>query len=219
MTKRDQPSPAPTSSDRDSVREEANIALCRALEGLPFRPLLLLGSRRNARRAFLEDFAREGESLGFLVSRIDAGEGNFIGRLLGERKRILRTLGNECPCPAEMPYDVETGGPLAELLLPDLLAEAGQCVRAAGKGWLLTVNDMHRLPKKELAALIAGLHRIAQRNLPVVLLGAGLPKLARLSGDAMPYAERLFLFRPLPGNAPAPGMVWFFTSGMTILKE
>ena len=73
MTKRDEPSPAPTSSDRDSVREEANIALCRALEGLPFRPLLLLGSRRNARRAFLEDFAREGESLGFLVSRIDAG--------------------------------------------------------------------------------------------------------------------------------------------------
>ncbi len=219
MTKRDQPSPAPTSSDRDSVREEANIALCRALEGLPFRPLLLLGSRRNARRAFLEDFAREGESLGFLVSRIDAGEENFIGRLLGERKRILLILGNECRRPTEMPFDVETEGPLAELLLPELLKEAGESVRAAEKGWLLTVNDMHRLPKRELAALIAGLHRIAQTNLPVVLLGAGLPKLARLSGDAKPYAERLFLFRPLPGNAPAPGMVCFFTSGMTILKE
>ena len=205
MTKQDPTSPAPTSSDRDSVREEANFALRRALAGRPFRPLLLLGSRRNARRAFLEDLAREGESLGFLVSRIDAGEENFLGRLLGERKRILETLGNECRSPAEMPYDVETGGPVAELLLPELLKEAGQSVRAAGKGWLLTVNDMHCLPKKELAALIAGLHRIAQRNLPVVLLGAGLPKLARLSGDAKPYAERLFLFRPLPGNAPAPG--------------
>lgn len=205
MTKQDPTSPAPTSSDRDAVLEEANIALYRALEGLPFRPLLLLGSRRNARRAFLEDLAREGESLGFLVSRIDAGEGNFIGRLLDERKRVLKTLGNECRRPSEMPFDVETGGPVAELLLPDLLEEAGQSVRAAEKGWLLTVNDMHRLPKRELAALIAGLHRIAQRNLPVVLLGAGLPKLARLSGDAMPYAERLFLFRPLPENAPAPG--------------
>ena len=205
MTKQDPTSPAPTSSDRDSVREEANIALCRALAGRPFRPMLLLGSRPHARRAFLEDLAREGESLGFLVSRIDAGEENFIGRLLGERKRILRTLGNECQRPAEMPYDVETEGPVAELVLPELLKEAGQSLRAAGKGWLLTVNDMHRLPKKELAALIAGMHRIAQTNLPVVLLGAGLPKLARLSGDAKPYAERLFLFRPLPGNTPAPG--------------
>lgn len=148
MTKQAPTTPAPPSSDWDSVREEANIALRRALAGYPFRPLLLLGPRPNARRAFLEDFARERESLGSLVSRIDAGEGNFIGRLLGERKRILRTLGNECPCPAEMPYDVETGGPLAELLLPDLLAEAGQCVRAAGKGWLLTVNDMHPFPKR-----------------------------------------------------------------------
>lgn len=81
MTKQDPTSPAPTSSDRDSVREEANFALCRALAGRPFRPMLLLGSRPNARRAFLEDLAREGESLGFLVSRIDAGEENFIGRL------------------------------------------------------------------------------------------------------------------------------------------
>ena len=204
MTKQDPTSPAPTSSDRDAVREEALVALHRALASRPFRPLLLLGSRPNARRTFLEDFAREGESLGFLVSRIDARETDFLGRLLGERKRILQTLGNECRRPSEMPYDVETGGPVAELMLPDLLEEAGESVRAAGKGWLLTVNDMHRLPKKELAALIAGLHRIAKRNLPVVLLGAGLPKLARLSGDAMPYAERLFLFRPLLGNASAP---------------
>ena len=195
----------PNSVERNEIREEATVTLRRALAGRPFRPLLLLGTRATARRAFLEDFALEAEALGFLVSRIDAGEENFIGRLLGERKRILRTLENECRRPAEMPYDVETGGPVSELLLPDLLEEAGQSVRAAGKGWLLTVNDMHCLPKKELAALIAGLHRIAQTNLPVVLLGAGLPKLARLSGDAKPYAERLFLFRPLPENAHAPG--------------
>ena len=38
------------------------------------------------------------------------------------------------------------------------------------------------------------MHRMQQRQLPVVLLGAGLPVLPGLAGESKSYAERLFSF-------------------------
>jgi hypothetical protein len=46
----------------------------------------------------------------------------------------------------------------------------------------------------ELAALITAIHRTTQLDLPIVLVGAGLPQLPGLAGDAKSYAERLFDF-------------------------
>ena len=40
-------------------------------------------------------------------------------------------------------------------------------------------------------------HRISQKNLPILVVAAGLPQVAGLSGDAKSYAERLFAFRTI----------------------
>lgn len=53
---------------------------------------------------------------------------------------------------------------------------------------------MHFLTTPELEALIAALHKTVQRQLPITLVGAGLPQLPRLAGEAKSYAERLFKF-------------------------
>ena len=42
--------------------------------------------------------------------------------------------------------------------------------------------------------LIAALHKTVQRQLPITLVGAGLPQIPRLAGEAKSYAERLFQF-------------------------
>ena len=49
-------------------------------------------------------------------------------------------------------------------------------------------------PNDDLAALIVALHRAVQRQLPVSLVGAGLPQLRARMGRAKSYAERLFDF-------------------------
>jgi hypothetical protein len=54
----------------------------------------------------------------------------------------------------------------------------------------------------ELAALITALHRTAQRQLPVVLVGAGLPQLRGRMGRAKSYAERLFDFPEIGALPP-----------------
>jgi hypothetical protein len=47
------------------------------------------------------------------------------------------------------------------------------------------------------------MHQISQRQLPVVLIGAGLPQLVGLSGRAKSYAERMFEFPELGPLKPA----------------
>jgi hypothetical protein len=56
----------------------------------------------------------------------------------------------------------------------------------------LFIDEIQYLSGDELAALIVAFHEIAQRNLPMMLIGAGLPQLAALAGAAKSYAERLF---------------------------
>ena len=59
----------------------------------------------------------------------------------------------------------------------------------------MIVDEVQYVPKAELAALCAALHRAAQRRLPILLAGAGLPQLRAQIAQAKTYAERLFEFR------------------------
>jgi len=40
-------------------------------------------------------------------------------------------------------------------------------------------------------------HRVSQKNLPIIIVAAGLPQIAGISGDAKSYAERLFAYPPV----------------------
>ena len=86
--------------------------------------------------------------------------------------------------------------------LPDLFHVIGRAAQAAGKGWILLIDEVHYLSQKDLAALIVAIHHTTQEGLPVLLVGAGLPQVARLAGDAKSYAERLFLYPSVGPLAP-----------------
>lgn len=78
--------------------------------------------------------------------------------------------------------------------LSDLFLRLGEAARAAGKGWVLLIDEVQYLEEKEYGALIVSLHRATLKNLPVLFFGAGLPQVAALSGEAKSYAERLFTY-------------------------
>jgi hypothetical protein len=86
--------------------------------------------------------------------------------------------------------------------LQALLEVTGQAARSAGTALVLFVDELQYVGEAELAALIMALHGIAQQNLPVMLVGSGLPQLRGQMGRAKSYAERLFDF-PVVGALPA----------------
>ncbi len=71
----------------------------------------------------------------------------------------------------------------------------------------LIIDELQCLSETELSALIMNMHQISQRQLPVVLIGAGLPQLVGLAGKARSYAERLFQFPELGPLAPEDAAV------------
>jgi hypothetical protein len=56
------------------------------------------------------------------------------------------------------------------------------------------IDEIQYCSRSELSALIMAMHRMQQRQLPLVLIGAGLPTLTGLAGESKSYAERLFSF-------------------------
>ncbi len=91
--------------------------------------------------------------------------------------------------------------------LQALLETAGQAAQRAGTALAMFVDELQYVGEEELAALITALHRTAQRRLPVVLVGAGLPQLRGRTGRAKSYAERLFDFPEVGPLSPQAAML------------
>jgi hypothetical protein len=78
--------------------------------------------------------------------------------------------------------------------ISDLLVALGEAAKEHETGVVFLLDELQFLDRVELEALIAALHQVAQRELPLTLAGAGLPQLPALTGAAKSYAERLFRF-------------------------
>jgi predicted ATPase len=83
--------------------------------------------------------------------------------------------------------------------LTDVFVALGEAAKEKERGVVLLLDEVQFLSKQQLEAVIGALHKMVQRKLPVTLVGAGLPQIAELAGDAKSYAERLFKF-PSIGN-------------------
>jgi hypothetical protein len=81
-----------------------------------------------------------------------------------------------------------------EVDLPNLFAAVAQAAQDKASAVGVFIDELQYFSPEELGALIMAMHRMQQRQLPLVLVGAGLPILPRLAGESKSYAERLFSF-------------------------
>jgi hypothetical protein len=70
----------------------------------------------------------------------------------------------------------------------------GAAAKEENSAAVLFIDELQYVEEAQFAALISALHRANQNQLPITLVGAGLPQLVGLSGRAKSYAERLFEF-------------------------
>lgn len=86
-----------------------------------------------------------------------------------------------------------TGGDL-ESDLPELLALVAEAAQGSETCVAIFIDEIQYLTRPELSALARASHKAAKRKLPMILVGAGMPQIAALAGEAKSYAERLFRF-------------------------
>ena len=146
-----------------------------------------------------------------LILKLERGE--HINHLARRAFRVLRSFASVVKVKysdVEVSLDGETEAGVAdsgdlEADLADLLVSVGEAAQARGAAVALIIDELQYLDEIELSALIIGIHRVAQKQLPIVLIGAGLPQLVGLSGRSKSYSERLFDFPTAGALSPPEG--------------
>ena len=74
----------------------------------------------------------------------------------------------------------------------DLFVKLGEAAKAENTAILIAIDEVQYLKQEQLEAIIMAVHRVAQLQLPLMVIGTGLPQLPALAGNAKSYTERLF---------------------------
>ena len=183
----------------------------------------MIGLRGVGKTVLLDRIRDDAEEAGIQTLRVEAPEGRSLPAILAPelRQALLRLSQNERSREfarralrglagfvgalkvkyedIEVGLDFEPEPGLAdngdlERDLQALLELVGQAAAETDTALAMFVDEMQYVEEPQLAALISSLHRAAQRQLPIVLVGAGLPQLPGRMGSAKSYAERLFDF-------------------------
>lgn len=220
----------PELAGRDVLIEEVRIALARLRAGRSAKSVLMVGLRGVGKTVLLDRMRDDAEAAGIQTLRIESPESRSLPALLAPElrtalhrlsrsehakelaERALRGLYGFAAALKVRYGDIEVGvdrepepgladnGDL-EHDLQALFEAVGEAARAGNTALAIFIDELQYVEEDQLAVLITALHRMAQRNLPVVLVGAGLPQLRGHMGDAKSYAERLFEF---PDVGPLP---------------
>ena len=233
---------------RDEQIEAFDVAVRRLSVGRSDRSQMLTGLRGVGKTVLLREFHEIAAGHGWVSQSLEAGEDSpFVrqiaaaaqgalldltpGRRLSQMaSRVLGVLKSfqlswDIPEAGTMtlgvdPVDGRADSRILQRDLTDLLREVAKHARERDKGVVITIDEIQHLPKQHLRPLIVGLHEISQADLPLLVVGAGLPSILGLLGEARTYAERLFTFvdvnrlddesgsRALAEPAAAEGVSW-----------
>lgn len=225
-------SPPPELAGREGVLEQAEILLSRVKAKRPEKSLLLTGLRGVGKTVLLNDIERMAHGMAYHTVLVEAHEGKSLVALLAphlrrllfeldrlasaghKARRALSVLKSFVGAVKLKIGDLDIGididpeqgtadsGDL-EADLPNLFVVVAEAALEREVAVAILIDEIQYLTSKELSSLVMAMHKMQQRQLPLVLFAAGLPVLPGLVGESKSYAERLFNF-PDIGALPKP---------------
>jgi hypothetical protein len=210
--------PPPELAGRENILQDAENIIRRVQNGHSTQSLILLGLRGVGKTVLLNRIDQIAENLGCETSIFEADMDRTLPQLFTQQlHRLLlkldrrKRMGDEVQKAFSLlqafagifrvhygEFQVGLMSPMVtgdlSLDLSDLMVSIGEAAKARNTVAVILVDEVQYIAKKDLSALIMALHKISQRQLPLIFFGAGLPQLAQLAGDAKSYSERLFAY-------------------------
>ena len=213
--------PPPELAGRDDILRQALMALARIKKGRSEKSILLIGLRGVGKTVLLHKISEMAEEQGYKAVMIEAHENKSLPALLlpylrqvlfsldkGEMvsakvKRGLRVLksfiGGLRVKINEIEFGLDIDAERGAADSGDLEADLAEVFIALGEAALdrntavaIIIDELQYLSEEELSSLIMAVHKVSQKSLPLVVIGAGLPQLVGKAGRSKSYAERLF---------------------------
>ncbi|MFT8440062.1 ATP-binding protein [Acetobacter fabarum] len=213
--------PPPVLAGRDEILSQASLALLRVKKSLPQKSFIAVGLRGVGKTVIMNQVNSLADNEGYLVAYMEAFDDISLAREISKKlrpillklskgematelcKKALRALRSFATAlkvsyqGLDISVDIEEGladtGDISSDL-PDLFEIIGQAARDRGTAVALIIDEIQYLSQDDMDALIMAMHRCAQKQLPFVFFGAGLPQLRGKMGNAKSYVERLFDF-------------------------
>ncbi len=215
--------PPPELVGREDILEQARILFARVKLGRSEKSMLLTGLRGVGKTVLLNRMEVLSKKKGYRSIFIEASEEEPLASLLVPHLRKLlfdldRMVGADNKARRALAVlksfigavkvsvgdinigldiDPETGTADSgnmETDLPELFTVIAEAAHARQTAVAILIDEVQYLKNPEFGALIMAMHKMQQRQLPLVLVGAGLPVLPGLAGNIKSYAERLFDF-------------------------
>lgn len=215
--------PPPELAGRDAILEQAHVLFGRIKARRPEKSLLMTGLRGAGKTVLLNEMERMALKAGYRTITIEAHEDKSLAlllipqlrrllfelnRLAGAGDKVRRGLavlksfisgirvsveGYEFGLDIDSEQGAADSGDL-EIDMPNLFLAVAEAADERRTPIAILIDEIQYLRPSELSALIMAMHKMQQQQLPLVLIGAGLPILPGLAGESKSYAERLFSF-------------------------
>ena len=206
---------------RDEILEDVRVAVRRNKSGAPARNFMFFGLRGVGKTVLLGELQSIAEEEGAVTDLVEVSANEQLSitmimilravllkldrgaRVSEHVRRGLRVLKSFVGVIRARYHDVEfsidvdseVGVADSGILTRDLaevFVAAGEAAKARESAIVILIDEIQNLPLDELEALIMAIHSTSQRSLPFMIIGAGLPSIIKMAGDAKSYAERLF---------------------------
>lgn len=213
--------PPPELAGRDSILKQALLTLARVKRGRAEKSMLIIGLRGTGKTVLLHEISAIAEKENYRAVMIEAHEKKSLpALLLPELRRVLFSLDTGEMISAkvkrglrvlksfvsnikltinEVDFGIDIESEKGAADSGDLESDLAQVFIALGEAAqdretavAIIIDELQYLSEEELSSLIMAIHKVSQKSLPVVIIGAGLPQLVGKAGRAKSYAERLF---------------------------
>ena len=214
-------SPPPELAGRAAILDQALMALARIKRGRSEKSIFIIGLRGVGKTVLLNRISNLAEEQGYQSIMIEANEdkplpllllpylrqvlftldkGEMISAKVKRGFRILKSFLNGIKLKVSdlefsLDADPESGtadsGDL-DADLSEVFIALGEAAQERGTAVAIIIDELQYVEENELSALIMAAHKLSQKSLPVIIIGAGLPQLVGKAGNAKSYAERLF---------------------------
>lgn len=81
--------------------------------------------------------------------------------------------------------------------LTEVFSTIGETAQKTETPICFFIDEIQYMKKNQLGSLIAALHRANQLGYPIMIIGAGLPKIYKMLSDEKSYSERLFMYKKI----------------------
>mgnify|MGYP000339769960 FL=1 len=206
---------------RDDIINNASKSLIALNKGYPQQSVIYYGLRGVGKTVLLNKIEESVEEFGILYEHIEIAEkGSFVRQISNSSKKMIhhmsitesakevakKALGilkafNVSWNPEDNTFSAGLSEPspyISTGVLTDDLTEMfvsmGRTASKAGMALCFFIDEIQYMKESEMEALINALHRVNQLRLPIMMFGAGLPKILKIMGEVKSYSERLFKY-------------------------